>query len=48
MLPTPSKVFEKLVCEKFIVTVIRDQVNANQFAYVPGPWKGIVVALNMF
>ncbi len=47
MLPTLSKILEKIVCEKYVVPIIEHQVNANQFAYVPGPGKGSVVALAM-
>ena len=47
MLPTLSKILEKIICEKYVVPAIEHQVNANQFAYVPGPGKGSVVALAM-
>ena len=45
ILPAISEVFEKLFCDKFVIPVIRDKVQQNQFAYVPGPGKGTTVAL---
>ena len=44
MLPILSKVFEKIICDKWLVPSIRDKVQASQFAYVPGSGKGPVMA----
>jgi len=46
ILPGLSKIFERILCTKFIIPAIRDRVNSNQFAYVPGPGKGTTNALN--
>lgn len=39
-----SKVFEKLICQKWLVPSIRDKIKDNQFAYIPGCGKGTVMA----
>jgi len=44
-LPIVAKIFEKIVCSNFLLPCIRDKVSANQFAYIPGPGKGTVMAL---
>lgn len=44
MLPMLSKIFEKIVSVKWLTPSIRDKVNLNQFAYVPGCGKGTVMA----
>ena len=37
--------FEKIFCDKFVIPLVRDRVDPNQFADVPGPGKGTTVAL---
>jgi hypothetical protein len=44
MLPMLSKVFEKVVCSKWLLPSIRDRIDTNQFAYIPGAGKGTVMA----
>ena len=46
ILPALSKVFEKLVCTKWLIPSIQKKVNPHQFAYVPGAGKGTVTALS--
>ncbi len=45
MLPLLSKVFEKLLCHKWLKPVIRDKLGGDQFAYVPGVGKGTTNAI---
>ena len=45
ILPVLSKIFEKLVCRKWLIPSIHHKVNPNQFAYVPGSGKGTECAL---
>lgn len=45
LVSTLSKVLERLVCSKWLIPSIKEKVNSNQFAYVPGSGKGTSVAL---
>jgi len=45
LLPVLSKVFEKIVVEKFILPIIKDSVDPSQFAYIPRPGSGTTCAL---
>lgn len=47
LLPLLSKVAEKIVADKWVKPCIRGRIQANQFAYVPGPGKGTVAALTL-
>lgn len=45
ILPILSKVFEKLVCKKFIIDVVMRKISVSQFAYLPRPGSGVTSAL---
>ena len=46
MLPILSfKVFERIVCSKWLVPSIRNCTDASQFAYIPGAGKGTVTTV---
>jgi hypothetical protein len=44
-LPILSKIFEKILCKKYLIPYVRHKVGQNQFAYIPGSGKGTVTAL---
>lgn len=45
ILPTLSKILEKIVCKKFIFPVVKSKIDKSQFAYIPRPGSGVTSAL---
>ena len=45
LLPILFKVFEKIVCKKFVFPFAKDKISESQFAYIPRPGCGVTPAL---